>query len=38
VHLSDFSGSTLAVDGYCWLHKGAFGCAFDLATGRTTTR
>ena len=38
VHLSEFSGQTLAVDGYCWLHKGAFGCAYELALGRSTSK
>ncbi|CCA72785.1 related to EXO1-exonuclease which interacts with Msh2p [Serendipita indica DSM 11827] len=38
VKLSDLSGKTLAVDGYVWLHKGAYGCATELATGKPTTK
>lgn len=37
-HLSELSGKTLAVDGYVWLHKGAYGCATELVTGKPTTR
>ena len=29
-------GSTAAVDVYCWLHKGAFGCAEQLVQGKPT--
>ncbi|KAI0947714.1 hypothetical protein AcW1_009409 [Taiwanofungus camphoratus] len=36
--LSDFAGQTLAVDAYVWLHKGTYGCAPELATGRKTTK
>ncbi|TDL16707.1 hypothetical protein BD410DRAFT_614988 [Rickenella mellea] len=37
-HLSDFAGQTLAVDAYVWLHRGAYACATELATGRPTTK
>lgn len=37
-HLSEFSGQTLAVDGYVWLHRGAYACATELATGRSTRK
>lgn len=37
-HLSELKGKTLAVDGYVWLHKGAYGCAVELANGRPTTK
>ncbi|KAI0716788.1 PIN domain-like protein [Earliella scabrosa] len=37
-HLSEFRGQTLAVDGYVWLHRGSYGCAAELATGRKTTK
>ncbi len=37
-HLSEFAGQTLAVDGYVWLHRGAYGCATELATGKPTTK
>ena len=26
----DFAGQVIAVDAYCWLHKGAYGCAMEL--------
>lgn len=35
-HISDFRGSTAAVDGYCWLHRGAFSCAEKLVLGEKT--
>lgn len=37
-HLRDFSGKTLAVDAYGWLHRGANACAIDLALGKPTTK
>ncbi|KAJ3783490.1 PIN domain-like protein [Lentinula aff. detonsa] len=37
-HLSEFSGQTIAVDAYVWLHKGVFTCATELATGKPTIR
>ncbi|KAJ3715137.1 PIN domain-like protein [Lentinula raphanica] len=37
-HLSEFSGQTIAVDAYVWLHKGVFTCATELATGKPTTK
>ncbi|KAH8409433.1 hypothetical protein KR222_005041 [Zaprionus bogoriensis] len=36
VHLKDIRGSTVAVDTYCWLHKGVFSCADKLARGEDT--
>ncbi|KAF9988781.1 Rad2 nuclease [Mortierella antarctica] len=38
VHLKDYSGQTLAVDGYVWLHKGAFACAQELCLGQVTEK
>lgn len=35
-NISEFSGSTVAIDTYCWLHKGAFGCADKLVRGEDT--
>ena len=32
----NYTGSTVAIDVYCWLHKGAFGCAEQLVQGRYT--
>lgn len=34
--LRQFKNKTVAVDAYCWLHKGAFGCAEKLARGEDT--
>lgn len=36
VHVSEFKNSTVAIDVYCWLHKGAFGCAEKLVKGQKT--
>ena len=32
-----FRGQAAGIDAYCWLHKGAYGCATDLVAGRKTT-
>lgn len=37
-HLSEFSGKTIAVDAYVWLHKGVYACAPEVATGKKTTK
>ncbi|XP_068597714.1 exonuclease 1 [Brachionichthys hirsutus] len=36
VHVKKYKGQTVAVDTYCWLHKGAFSCAEKLAKGEPT--
>jgi exonuclease-1 len=36
VNISQFQGCTVAIDAYCWLHKGAFSCAEKLALGEKT--
>ncbi|KAF9429972.1 Rad2 nuclease [Podila epigama] len=38
VHLKQYAGMTLAVDGYVWLHKGAFSCAQELCLGQPTQK
>ncbi|OLY78291.1 Exonuclease 1 [Smittium mucronatum] len=38
VHISSFKGQTLGIDGYVWLHKGAFGCSQEIALGQDTRR
>ncbi|KAI1306263.1 Rad2 nuclease [Mortierella claussenii] len=38
VHLKDYAGKTLAVDGYVWLHKGAFACAQELCLSQDTDK
>ncbi|XP_018568857.1 exonuclease 1 [Anoplophora glabripennis] len=32
-HISECRGATVAIDTYCWLHKGANACAVQLARG-----
>lgn len=36
INVRDLKGSTVAIDTYCWLHKGAFACAEILARGDKT--
>ncbi|GFY76570.1 exonuclease 1 [Trichonephila inaurata madagascariensis] len=35
-NIKDFSGTSVAVDAYSWLHKGAFSCAEKLVKGEKT--
>ena len=35
-HMSNFKGQTVGIDVYCWLHKGAYSCAMDIALGKST--
>lgn len=35
-HVSNFKGQTAAIDSYCWLHRGAFGCAEKIVRGEAT--
>lgn len=37
-HLSEYSGQTIAVDAYVWLHRGTYACATELATGKKTNK
>jgi exonuclease-1 len=37
VHVRDFAGRTVAIDGYAWLHRAVYGCAQELATGAETS-
>jgi exonuclease 1 len=37
-HVKQYAGKVVGVDGYVWLHKGAFSCAWDLALGNHTTK
>lgn len=37
VHISRFSGSRCAVDGYAWLHRGSKTCALEMTKGMKTT-
>lgn len=34
VNIKQFEGSTVAVDTYCWIYRGAFSCAEQLALGQ----
>ena len=29
-HIKTYAGKTVAVDAYCWLHRGAYQCAREL--------
>ncbi|XP_061221734.1 exonuclease 1 [Neopsephotus bourkii] len=35
-HVKKYKGQTVAVDTYCWLHKGAYACAEKLVRGEPT--
>ncbi|KAJ5161097.1 XPG/RAD2 endonuclease [Penicillium capsulatum] len=37
-HLKKFSGQTLAVDAYGWLHRGTVACSVDLVLGKPTRK
>ncbi|CAK4030740.1 Exodeoxyribonuclease 1 [Lecanosticta acicola] len=37
-HLRNFSGQTLGVDAYGWLHRGTISCAIELAEGKPTRK
>ncbi|KAI9688863.1 MAG: Rad2 nuclease [Bathelium mastoideum] len=37
-HLKKFSGQTIGVDAYGWLHRGTVSCAIDLALGKPCTK
>jgi exonuclease-1 len=38
VHISQYRGKKVAIDAQCWLHRGAYSCSRELATGEETTR
>ncbi|XP_045443080.1 exonuclease 1 isoform X2 [Pipistrellus kuhlii] len=38
VHVRKYKGQAVAVDTYCWLHKGAIACAEKLAKGEPTDK
>ena len=33
-NVEDYAGMTVAIDGYCWLHQGAYHCAQEIAYGQ----
>ncbi|KAF0881607.1 EXO1 Exonuclease, partial [Crocuta crocuta] len=38
IHVRKYKGQAVAVDTYCWLHKGAIACAEKLAKGEPTDK
>lgn len=38
VHLKEYAGKSVAVDGYSWLHKGVYSCSRELCEGTYTER
>jgi exonuclease-1 len=32
-HIREYRGRVVGVDAYVWLHRGAYGCAYELCTG-----
>lgn len=35
-HVNSYAGKRVAIDGYSWLHKGAYSCSMELCEGRWT--
>ncbi|XP_022994764.1 exonuclease 1 isoform X2 [Cucurbita maxima] len=38
IHIKDLEGSSVAIDTYSWLHKGAFSCSKDLCNALPTSK
>ncbi|KAJ1600289.1 hypothetical protein NDA14_005283 [Ustilago hordei] len=38
IHISSYSGRTLGIDTYVWLHRGAYGCAREIVLGDPNPR
>lgn len=38
VHVSEYRGHRVAVDAYCWLHRGAYTCSVELCEGTPTDK
>lgn len=36
VHVREYSGRSVAVDAYCWLHRGSYSCAKEMCEGEPT--
>lgn len=36
INVEQFSAGIVAIDSYCWLHKGVFSCADKLSMGHPT--
>ena len=37
-HITDFKGKTVAVDGYCWIHKAIYTSGHDIAVQNDYTK
>ena len=37
-HIKQYKGEKVAIDAFCWLHKGAYSCALELAKGLPTKK
>ena len=37
-HIGQYRGQRVAVDGYSWLHKGAYACSRELCEGTYTDK
>lgn len=35
-HVSAYAGHVVAVDAYCWLHRGAYSCSREMCEGLPT--
>lgn len=38
VHVSEYAGQRVAIDGYSWLHRGACACSKELCEGAPTDK
>ncbi len=38
VHVSEYRGHRVAVDAYCWLHRGVYSCSEEVCEGQATDR
>jgi exonuclease-1 len=38
VNASEYEGKRVAIDGYCWLHRGVFSCSRELCEGEDNRR
>ena len=36
MRISDYAGKRVGIDGYCWLHRGVYGCAYELCNNIPT--
>ena len=38
VHISKYKGQTVAIDAYCWLHKGIYHSGHEISKGNSFTK